>query len=115
MHFFLERYLKKHLPQIGFSCLEIEKSIGGKRIDVFGIYEGLKVGIEICVSTIKTEYLNVQKNKGKCDFLIIVTPDKKTKDKLDRELYQNIEPDKKLTTCVVHELLNHPEKIICKS
>ena len=115
MHFFLERYLKKHLPRKGFSDLEIEKNIGGKRIDIFGIYEGLKVGVEICVSTIKTEYLNVQKDKEKCDFLIIVTPDKKTKDKLDRELYKEIEPYQNLTTCVVHELLNHPEKLILKS
>ena len=115
MHFFLERYLKKHLPQKGFSGLEIEKNIDGKRIDIFGIYEGLKVGVEICVSTIKTEYLNVQKDKEKCDFLIIVTPDKKTKDKLDRELYKEIEPDQNLTICIVHELLNHPEKVIFKS
>ena len=95
--------------------MAIEKNIGGKRIDIFGIYEGLKVGVEICVSTIKTEYLNVHKDKEKCDFLIIVTPDKKTKDKLDRELYKEIEPDQNLTTCVVYELLNHPEKLILKS
>lgn len=114
-HYFIERYLKKHLPQKGFSGLEIEKNIGGKRIDVFGVYEGLKTGIEICVSTIKTEYVNTQKDEGKCDFLIIVTPDKKTKDKLDRELYKKIEPNEKLTTCVIYELLNHPEKIITKS
>ena len=114
MHFFLERYLVKYLPQKGFCELEIEKNIGGKRIDIFGIYEGLKVGIEICVSTIQTEYLNVQKDAEKCDFLVIVTPDKKTKDKLDKELYKKIEPSENLTTCVVYELLNHPEKIIAK-
>lgn len=114
MHFFLERYLKKHLSSKGFSDLKIEKNIGGKCIDLFGTYEGLKVGIEICVSTIRTEYLNVQKDEGKCDFLIIVTPDRKTKDKLDRELYKEIDPSENLTTCVVRELLNHPEKIISK-
>lgn len=112
MHFFIERYLKKHLSTKGFSNLEIEKNIGGKRIDVVGTYEGLKIGIEICVSTIKTEYVNVQKDKGKCDFLVIVTPDKKTKTKLDSELIKEIEPSEKLKTCVVYELLNHPEKII---
>lgn len=115
MHFFLERYLKKHLPKKGFSDLEIEKNIGGKRIDVFGIYEGLKIGIEICVSTVRTEYLNVQKDMGKCDFLIIVTPDKKTKNKLDNELSKIIEINRSFTTCIVHELLNHPENIISKS
>ena len=114
-HFFLERYLKKHLPEKGFSDLAVEKNIGGKRIDLFGKYSELKIGIEICVSTIKTEFSNVQKDRDKCDVVIITTPDKKTKIKLDTELYKKIEPNKKLKTCVVHELLNHPEKIITKS
>jgi Helicase HerA, central domain len=112
MHFFLERYLEKHLPEKGFSELEIEKNINGKRIDLFGKYNELKVGIEICVSTIKTEFINVQKDIDKCDFLIITTPDKKTLKKLEAELYKKVEPSKKLKTCVVHELLNFPEKII---
>jgi hypothetical protein len=112
MHFFLERYLKKHLPSKGFSDLVIEKNIGGKQIDVFGIYATLKIGIEICCSTLKTEYLNFQKDKDYCDLVIITTPDKKTKARLDKELYKNIEPCRKLKTCVVHELLNQPEKII---
>ena len=115
MHFFLERYLKKHLPEKGFSELEVEKNIGGKRIDLFGKYEGLKIGIEICVSTMKTEFINVQKDIDKCDLIIITAPDKKTKIKLDAELYKKVESSKKLKTCVVHELLNHPEKIISKS
>ncbi|MFH2059391.1 MAG: DUF87 domain-containing protein [Pseudomonadota bacterium] len=115
MHFFLERYLKKYLPGKGFSELTIEKNIGGKRIDVFGKYNELKIGIEICVSTIKTEFINFQKDKGLCDLVIITTPDKKTKTRLDSELIKKIEPSKKLKTCVVHELLNHPEKIIIKS
>lgn len=115
MHFFLERYLKKYLPGKGFSELVIEKNIGGKRIDVFGIYETLKIGIEICCSTMRTEYLNFQKNRDYCDLVIITAPDKKIKAKLDSELYKKIEPSKKLKTCVVHELLNQPEKIIIKS
>ena len=112
MHFFLERYFKKHLPQKGFQDLEIEKNLGGKRIDIFGIYETLKIGIEICCSTMKTEYLNFQKDKDYCDLVIIATPDKKAKIKLDKELYKKIEPHRKLNTCVVHELLTQPEKII---
>ena len=115
IHFFLERYLKKHLSGKGFSELEVEKNIGGKRIDLFGKYNELKIGIEICVSTMKTEFINAQKDMDKCDVIIITTPDKKTKIKLDTELYRKIEPSKKLKTCVVHELLNHPEKIIIKS
>jgi hypothetical protein len=112
IHFFLERYLKKYLPQKGFLDLEIEKNIGGKRIDVFGTYETLKIGIEICCSTMKTEHQNFQKDKGYCDLVIIATPDKKTKIKLDTELSKTIESHKKLRTCVVHELLTHPDKII---
>ncbi len=114
MHFFLERYLKKYLPGKGFSDLEIEKNIGGKKIDLFGKYEELKIGIEICISTMRTEFINFQKNENLCDVVIITTPDKKTKTNLDSELIKKIEPSKKLKTCVVHELLNHPEKIIIK-
>lgn len=112
MHYFLERYLKKHLPAKGFSDLEIEKNVEGKRIDLFGRYGELKIGIEICVSTIKTEFINAQKDMDKCDLIIITTPDKKTKTRLDSDLIKKIEPSKKLKTCVVYELLNHPEKII---
>jgi len=112
MHFFLCRYLKKYLPRKGFSDLEIEKSTGSKRIDVFGVYETLKIGIEICCSTVKTEYINFQKDKEYCDLVIITTPDKKAKARLEKELYKKIEPDRKLKTCVVHELLTHPERII---
>lgn len=114
-HFFLERYLEKHLSEKGFSDLEIEKNIGGvggKRIDLWGKYDGLSVGIEICCSTMKTEHINVQKDIDKCDALVVVAPDKKTKGKLETALYQKIEQDPKLKTCVVHELLNAPENII---
>lgn len=111
-HFFLERYLKKHLPEKGFSELEIEKNIGNKRIDLFGKFNGLRIGIEICVSTVKTEVINVQKDIDKCDVLIIATPDKKTKEKLEKELCKEIKTNKKLKTCVAHELLNQPETII---
>lgn len=111
-HFFIQRYLKKHLAAKGFSNLEIEKNIGGKCIDLFGIFRELKIGIEICCTTIKTEHINVRKNQGKCDILIIATPDKKTKVKLEKELYRKVKPHKTLKTCVVYELLNHPEKII---
>ena len=109
---FLKDTLKKHLPEKGFSELEIEKNIGGKRIDLFGIYNGLKVGIEICVSTARTEFINIQKGIDKCDILIITTPDKKTKDKLSNELSKKIEITPNLKTCIVHELLNRPDKII---
>jgi hypothetical protein len=115
MHYFLEKYMQKSLSEKGFTDLVIEKNIGGKRIDLFGKYDGLKVGIEICCSTIKTEFRNVRKDIDKCDVLIIVTPDKKTKEKLVKELFKKIKPDEKLKICVVHELLNDPEKIINKS
>ena len=60
-------------------------------------------------------FINVHKDIDKCDLVIITAPDKKTKIKLDAELYKKVESSKKLKTCVVHELLNHPEKIITKS
>jgi hypothetical protein len=115
IHHFIQLFYKKHLPSKGFKELVIEKNIGGKRIDIFGKYNGLNVGIEVCSSTIKTEHINVQKDLGKCDVLIIVTPDKKTKDKLDKELYKKIDTNEKVKTCVVHELLNDPENVINQS
>ena len=111
-HHFIQGYFKKYLPEKSFSSLETEKNIGGKRIDVFGIYENLKIGIEICISTIKTEVINIKKDWGKCDVLIIVTPDKKTRDKLQSELYKKVKPNEKLKICIAHELLNDPDKII---
>lgn len=111
-HFFLERYLEKYLPAKGFSELVIEKKLEGKRIDLFGMYQGLRVGIEICCSTFKTEFINVQKDIDQCDMLIIVAVDQKKKRLLDKELYSKISPREKLKTCVVSELLNHPEQII---
>ena len=111
-HFFIQRYLKKYLPKMGFTGLTIEKNIDGKRIDLFGQFQELRVAIEICCSTMRTEFLNVQKDMDKCDVIIIVTPDKKTKEKLNKELFKQVEANKKLKTCVVYELLNDPEKII---
>jgi hypothetical protein len=111
-HDFLARYLKKHLAQKGFSGLEMEKNIGGKRIDLVGTYMQQVVGIEICVSTAKTEFINVQKDMDKCDVLIITTPDQKTKARLDVELYKKVEPSAKLKTCVVSKLLADPDNII---
>ena len=108
----IQIFCKKHLPEKGFKELVIEKNMGGKRIDLFGKYNGLNVGIEVCCSTIKTEHINVQKDLGKCDVLIIATPDKKTKDKLDKEIYKKIDANEKVRTCVVHELLNDPEKLV---
>lgn len=112
MHFFIQRYLKKHLAEKGFGELEIEKNIGGKRIDLFGRYGDLKIGVEVCVSTVRTESINIQKDEGKCDILIIVTPDKKTKIKLDKELRKQTHPGNNVKTCVVSKILNKPQEII---
>jgi len=111
-HIFLQKYLKKHLPNIGFKEIAIEKELSGKRIDLFCKYEELKIAIEICVTTIKTEYINVQKDIDSCDILIITTPDKKIQTKLEKEIYKNIPKDPKLKICVVHELLNKHESLI---
>lgn len=111
-HIFLQKYLKKHLPDRGFKEIEIEKELSGKRIDLFCKYREQEIAIEICVSTIKTEYLNVKKDLDKCDLLLILCPDKKTKDKLEKELYQKIPKDPKINICIVHQLLNKPESQI---
>ncbi len=106
-HFFLQRYFKKHLPEKGFSNVEVEKNLEGKRIDVYAIFGELRIGIEICITTIKTEHLNVQKDFDKCDCIFVVCSDKKTKQKLEKEI-----PESKAVICVVHEFLNAPEELI---
>lgn len=111
-HFFIQRYLKKHLPALGFSEIKVEKELSGKRIDLFCNYGELKVAIEICVSTIKTEHLNAIKDLDKCDVLLIACPDKKTQNKLEKEIYKNIPKNPKIKICVVHELLNKPKELI---
>lgn len=111
-HFFLERCFQKYLPLKGFESVEIEKNINGKRVDVFGVYKSLKIGIEICCSTFRTEHQNFLKDKDGCDLVVIAAPDRKTKAKLDKELKKKIGSHDKLKTCVVHELLTHPESII---
>ncbi len=112
MHFFLERYLKKHLSARGFKELMIEKDFCGKRIDLFGKYEELKVGIEICVSTIRTEHFNIQKDMDKCDILLIVCPDAKTKGKLEKHLGKQMLPNPRIRICAVHELFNKTRELI---
>ena len=110
-HHFIQRYLKKHLASKGFQDLVIEKDLG-KRIDLFGTYQELKIAIEICISTIRTEHLNVQKDFDKCDLLFIACPDKKTKHNLEKAIYKKISPNPKLKICLVHELLNKPDELI---
>lgn len=105
-HFFLQRYLKKYLPALGFSEIQIEKNIGGKKIDLFGKYNNQKTAIEICVSTFQTEYNNVLKDIDNCDVIFIVTTDKKSKQKLEEAIYKRISRHPKLKICIVHELLN---------
>ena len=91
---------------MGFKDVFIEKNLCGKRIDVFAIYQEMKIAIEICISTIQTEYINVLKDMDKCDFIFIVTPDKKTKQKLENTIYRKISRDSKINICLVHEVLN---------
>jgi hypothetical protein len=105
-HNFIQRYLKKYLPNVGFKDIEIEKDLGGKKIDLFCRYQELKVAIEICVSTIQTEYLNVQKDFDKCDYLIIACPDKKTMQSLEKVIFKKVERHSKITICVVSRLLD---------
>lgn len=112
LHGFIQRYLCKHLKERGFSELAAEKNIGGKHIDVFGIYEDLRIGIEICCSTYRTEHENIQKDWGACDRIVVVTPDKKAKEKVTKQLSERIEPKEKVKVCLVSELLNNTDEIV---
>lgn len=105
-HLFIQMYLKKYLPEMGFKDVVIEKNIEGKRIDLFAKYNDTKVAIEICNSTFKYEHVNVQKDFDKCDHLIIAVTDKKSKQKLENVLYKKIQRHPKIKTCLIHELLN---------
>ncbi|MFH1014748.1 MAG: hypothetical protein V1762_02350 [Nitrospirota bacterium] len=84
-HIFTQNYLKEHLAKKGYEA-EIEREIEGKKIDLFCTKDGQKIAIEICVSTFKTEYINVIKDTGKCDRIVIVCADSNAKKKLLEEL-----------------------------
>ena len=111
LHWFIEHYLAHELPAKGFKDVVVEKNLNNKRIDVFGIYDGLKVGVEVSCST--TELSNISKDWDACDRIIIVTPDKKNKERVLRELEGKIEGGK-VTVCMVSELLNNTEGVIEK-
>ena len=71
-HIFLQGYIAGHLKKRDYKEIEIEKEIEGKKIDLFCIKDEQKIAIEICVSTHKTEHVNIEKDKGKCDKLVII-------------------------------------------
>jgi hypothetical protein len=85
-HIFLQGFLAGHLKKNGYKQVEIEKEFEGKKIDLFCVKDEQKIGIEICVSTQKTEHLNIEKDKGKCDRLIILCLDNNEKKKLIEQL-----------------------------
>ncbi len=60
----------------------------------------------------RTEYINILKDNGKCDCLLILAPDKKTKVKLEKEVNKNIPPEISYKICLVSELLNDPYEVI---
>ncbi len=78
--------LLAYLKNKGYKQVEIEKNIEGKKIDLFCIKDDKKIGIEICVSTQKTEHINIEKDKDKCDSLIIVCLDNNEQKKLIEQL-----------------------------
>ena len=79
---------------------------------MFGIYNEMKVGIEICCTTYKTEHENVQKDQESCDCIVIACPDKTTKEKVLKQLDGKIDGGGKVRVCMVSELLNNTEEII---
>ena len=85
-HIFIQGYLAGHLKKNGYKQVEIEKEFEGKKIDLFCVNDEQKVAIEICVSTHKTEHINIEKDKGKCDKLVIICLDNDSKKKLIEQL-----------------------------
>lgn len=84
-HVFIQGYLKEHLNKKSYE-VQIEKEIEGKKIDLFCKKDEQKIAIEICVSTLKTEFLNIIKDRDKCDRLAIVCVDNNAKKKLIEEI-----------------------------
>jgi len=103
-HIFIQEFLKDELGKKGYKNIEIEKLIDGKRIDLFCEKDGKSLGIEICISTFKTEYLNVLKDMGKCDRIVIVCTDIHAKKKLVEEFEQG-SLIKEFEVYVLHEFL----------
>jgi hypothetical protein len=85
-HIFLQGYIAGHLKKRDYKEIEIEKEIEGKKIDLFCVKDDMKIAIEICVSTHKTEHINIEKDKGKCNRLVIVCLDNDSKKKLIEQL-----------------------------
>jgi hypothetical protein len=85
-HIFLQGFLAGHLRKKGYKQVEIEKEFEGKKIDLFCVKDEQKIGIEICISTQKTEHINIEKDKGKCDKLILICLDNDEKKKLIEQL-----------------------------
>lgn len=111
-HFFLQQYLKQELVNKGFTEVSVEKELNGKRIDMFGIYMDYKIGIEVSCSTHKTEHENIKKDWDSCDRIIVVCPDKKAMEKVNKTLGEKINPEGKVAVCLVSELLNNTEAIV---
>ncbi|MBN1794245.1 MAG: ATP-binding protein [Candidatus Omnitrophica bacterium] len=86
LHVFIQHYLADYLKNKGCKQVEIEKEFEGKKIDLFYIKDEKKVAVEICISTFKTEYINVIKDRGKCDRIMLVCLDNNAKKKLIEEL-----------------------------
>ncbi len=103
VHVFIQGYIAVHLKKKGYKQIEIEKEFEGKKIDLFCMKDDKKIGIEICVSTQKTEHINIEKDKGKCDRLIIISLDNNEKKKLIEDLG---EFSKDAEIYALHEFLN---------
>lgn len=86
LHVFMQQFLQEELRKEGYEKVEIEKDIGEKKVDLFCIREGRSIGIEICISTFNTEYLNALKDLGKCGSIAIICLDGNAKKKLLEKL-----------------------------
>lgn len=86
LHVFIQQFLHEELRKEGYERVEIEKDIGEKKVDLFCIREGRSIGIEICISTFSTEYVNALKDLGRCDRIVIICIDGDAKRKLLEKL-----------------------------
>ncbi len=101
-HIFLQGYLADYLKKKEYRQVEIEKNIEGKKIDLFCVKNDKKIGIEICISTHKTEFLNIIKDRDKCDRLVLICLDNNEKKKLIDEIG---ELAKEVEIYALHEFL----------
>jgi len=85
-HVFLQEFLGGFLKKNGYSGIEIEKVIDGRRYDLFCLNkDSQRIAVEICLTTFKTEYQKCIEPENQ-DRNVIVCADNDAKKKVIEEL-----------------------------